>query len=179
VRRADIVIVSKCPGELSPMEQTLWKKNLNIRPYQEIFFTTLRYRELLKVFENSGSDKHFYMTGNTGVLIVTGIANPEHITEYLSGLTTIIDLVIFPDHHYFKPADVILILSKFEVLTAKEKIIVTTEKDAVRIREMKELPDKLKKSLYYLPVNIRFLDNGEKKFDQFIKSYVGKNKRIG
>jgi tetraacyldisaccharide 4'-kinase len=83
----------------------------------------------------------------------------------------------FPDHHNYTVQNIRKILERFEQLGNPRKIIVTTEKDAVRLQQL-ELPGEIKKVLYYLPVQVKFLDREGKQFDKKILDYVGENKSL-
>ena len=85
-------------------------------------------------------------------------------------------MIIFPDHYYFTVSDIQMVMNKFETLKSDNKIIVTTEKDFMRLKDMNDLPDEFKMSLYYLPVKVKFLDDGENEFNKKILNYVGENK---
>jgi tetraacyldisaccharide 4'-kinase len=83
----------------------------------------------------------------------------------------------FPDHHYFNEKDIENIKAVWISLRSQEKILITTEKDAVRIREFTNIEDSLKKAIYYIPVGVSFLKNEQHDFDNLIFNYVRKNKR--
>lgn len=176
VRRANIIIITKCPSEITPITRRIMEKEVNLFPYQDLYFTTLVYGQLLPVFPEGKPMDLFSNTREMGVLVVTGIAAPETIVDHLSSVSSEIDTAIFPDHHYFTAKDIQLIMHKFEKLASPKKIIVTTEKDTMRFRDVIELPEKLRSVLYCLPVQVRFLDRGGKHFDQKILDYVGENK---
>ncbi|NSW95576.1 MAG: tetraacyldisaccharide 4'-kinase [Bacteroidales bacterium] len=82
----------------------------------------------------------------------------------------------FPDHHEFSPKDILDIITSFNNLKTSLKYIVTTEKDAVRLAELKGFPEEIMQSAFYVPVSIEFLYDGDKKFNKLIKDYVGKDK---
>jgi len=176
LRRANMVIVTKCPGQLTPISRKIFKKDLHIRPYQELYFTRLVYGPLCPVFRNDFQLPDVASLKESGVLLVTGIASPAKISDFLAPLSGEMSAVAFPDHHYFKISDIQLIATKFAGLKMSRKIIVTTEKDAIRFRDLPDLPRDIKDNLYYLPVTIRFAENEESNFDQRIINYVRKNK---
>ena len=176
LRRANIIIVTKCPEVLTPIARKIFKKDLNIRPYQSLYFTRLVYGQLQPVFKNQPERENEIKLDETGVLLVTGIASPEKIREYLTPQVAELNPLVFPDHHYFSASDLDGILAGFKMIKFPAKIIVTTEKDAVRFRDRTDIPDEIRENLYYLPVTIRFTENEESSFDQRIINYVGKNK---
>lgn len=172
MRRANVIIYTKCPEEISPITRRIIMKEVNLRPYQSLFFTTMVYQPIRPVFPDKAIESPLL---SMNILLVTGIANPEHLHRYLGKFTDNITAIKFPDHHNFNAADVAQIGQKFESISASEKIIVTTEKDSMRLKDM-DLPEYLKKYLFYIPLKIKFLDSEGKHFDDKIVTYVRENK---
>jgi tetraacyldisaccharide 4'-kinase len=112
---------------------------------------------------------------NLSILLVTGIDNPIHLYNYLASFSEDITLLKYPDHHNFVTANINQITQKFEDLAAENKIIITTEKDSMRLKDM-DLPIVIKQNLFYIPLKIKFLDSEGKKFDDKIITYVRENK---
>jgi len=111
------------------------------------------------------------------VLLVTGIASPKQMEEDLLKYTPHVELLAFGDHHDFTQNDIKLISKQFNSLPAEKRIIITTEKDAGRLRNIAFPDDELKKNMFYLPIEIEFLQNQQESFNQNITGYVRKNKR--
>lgn len=176
MRRANIIIFTKCPAEVTPIMQRILQKDVVLRPYQSMFFTTLEYGKLNPVFKAKPLDNAFYKAKAHSVLIVTGIAYPKPVHDYLRKICLQTETLNFPDHHSYSDADIQKIMQKFESLPGKNKIIVTTEKDSMRFKDIMDLPEELKNKLYYLPVVVKFLNNEEKAFNKKILNYVGENK---
>lgn len=177
MRRANIIIFTKCPpGEVTPIMRRILQKEVGLKPYQELFFTSFDYGNIEPVFSGSKLNDDFYKSRSHGILIVTGIAFPKLIPEHLKQFASETDFVRFPDHHYYSANDIRSIMNKFEKLNAEKKIIVTTEKDAVRFAEIPDLDEQFKAALYYLPVKVKFLDEEGKMFNKKILNYVGENK---
>lgn len=173
--RADIVIITKCPTDLKPMEFRVLKRAMNLFPFQELFFTTIKYNDLTAVF---GNDKRpvSSITSDTHILLLTGIASPQQMIVDLQTTSKHITPLTFGDHHQFTLADEERINSEFEALPSP-KIIITTEKDSTRLLHTEALSDNVKQSTYALPMEIKFLLGGEKEFNKKIISYVRKNSR--
>lgn len=156
-QRADVVIVTKCPSNLSVEKQNEIKKKIKVNP-ENVFFSTIQYsteifsqKEKLKL-EELASD----------FIAVAGIAKPNYFYNYLQCSQE--NCLTFPDHHSFSERDLEKIINK-----AKGKKIITTEKDYMRLQGL--LPENL---LYYLPIEVRFLENESLFIDQletFIASY--------
>ncbi len=175
MRRATMIIYTKCPQEISPITRRIIMKDVNLRPYQNLFFTTMVYQPLSPVFPDVAISTPKLASEKFSVLLVTGIANPEHLRKYLSTFTeNIIDLK-YPDHHNFTAANIQQIEQKFAEINTENKIIVTTEKDSMRLKDM-ELSPSMKENLFYIPLKIKFLDSEGKNFDEKIVTYVRENK---
>ena len=175
--RADIVIVTKCPKGLNPMEYRVVTKAMDLYPYQRLYFTTLEYAELQPLFTNSSTSiPTFEGLRDTHVLLLTGIASPKQLVHDLSPYTEHLQQLTFADHHLFKEKDIQLVNKTFAEMPSP-KIIITTEKDATRLHNVGGLSDEVKKNIYVLPVRICFLQDQENTFNQQIRDYVRKNSR--
>lgn len=172
--RADIVIITKCPKDLNPMEFRVLTKTMNLYPYQELFFTTLDYRSLQPVF--GGKQIELASLRGYNVLLLMGIASPEQMIQDLKPFETHLVTMAFGDHHRFTPMEIGQINSRFAAMPAP-KIIVTTEKDAARLYHIEGLSDEVRQNIYALPVDIKFMLNREEEFNSKIISYVRKNSR--
>ena len=173
--RADIVIVTKCPKDLKPMEFRVITKAMNLYPYQRLFFTRLDYDTLKPLY--CGNDRKLTsLRKNEHILLLTGIASPKQMMIDLQPYTDHIHPLTFGDHHAFTSADVEKINSTFASLPAP-KIIITTEKDATRIVGLNGLSEEVRHSIFALPVKIRFMLEQEETFNENIIGYVHKNSR--
>ena len=173
--RADIVIVTKCPKDLKPMEFRVITKAMSLFPYQQLFFSTHEYG-LLRPLESQGESLALDTLPGKNVLLLTGIASPEQMRLDLQTYTADIHPLSFADHHNFKKKDIERINKTFEALPSP-KIIITTEKDASRLKGMEGLCDEVRQNLYVLPIRIRLMLNQEEAFNQSIIGYVRKNSR--
>ncbi len=174
--RASIIIFTKCPGEITPIMRRVMENGVHLKPYQEMFFTTLVYDKFLPVFSAPVLFDKSIPGKKYDILAVTGIASPLLIFKYLEGVSNRLETLQFPDHHNFTDEDIRTISSKFIAMDSANKIIVTTEKDAVRLKEMAGIDEQIKELLYYLPVKVRFLGEDGKSFNKRILGYVGENK---
>ena len=174
--RADIVIVTKCPRNLKPMEFRVITKTMNLFPYQKLYFTTLKYDNLKPVY--CGEDRSLdTITGNTNVLLLTGIASPRQMIVDLEPFTKNITPLTFADHHQFTSADIERINQTYAQMPGNDKIVITTEKDNARLFGMEGLDDDVRKHLFVLPVAVEFMLEQEEDFKENIISYVRKNSR--
>ena len=173
--RADIVIITKCPNEMKPMEFRVLTKALGLFPYQKLFFTKLKYNQLKPLY--TGEDKPLSeLTNDTHVVLLTGIASPKQMMMDLSSYTSHITPLTFADHHAFRKKDIQRINEVF-AQTPEPKIIITTEKDNARLFGMKGLSDEVRQHIYMLPIEIEFLLGQQEEFNEKIIGYVHKNSR--
>lgn len=173
-RRADFVIVTKCPADLKPMDIRVLTKAMSLYPYQELFFTTMEYGELYPLFKGNAGAIPELKCHN--VLMLTGIASPEEMENDIKIKCRSLKTITFKDHHEFTPKDIAAIDDAFARMESP-KIIVTTEKDSTRLLQT-ELSDDIKAALYVLPIQVKFmLSHDEELFNNKIISYVRKNSR--
>jgi tetraacyldisaccharide 4'-kinase len=161
VQRADIVIVTKCPSNLSLSEQNKIKKQLNLSSNQSLFFTFIEYEDV--VFSG---DKELKVADIIGLekILLAGIAKPQSFFRHLKQENDV--CLTYSDHHHFSESELQEIKIK-----ANHKIIVTTEKDYVRLQG-----SILSDQLYYLPIKSSFISEGDN-FDKIILNYVGQSTR--
>lgn len=175
-KRANIVIVTKTPRELKPIDRRIIAKDMKLFPYQSLYFTFLKYGELTSVFGTSQAIKLEELKEKEyKVLLVTGIANPVPLKEHLQKYVSQIEHLRFPDHHSYLQKDVKKIKQVFDGLSSENKIIITTEKDAVRIFDSKAFKD-ANLPICYLPIEVEFLDDDRKDFEQKITSFITNNR---
>lgn len=173
IDRADVVIVTKCPGNLTIESREQYIARLETKT-GHIFFTTFNYGNVLPVFPNHDKIKGFANAEpfpTPHLLLITGIANPVPLREYLSSVGQLAGEMVFPDHHHYRHNDILAIQKRFHAIKADQKLIVVTEKDAVRLREL-SIPDDIKRALHYIPIDVRFLYNEEPAFKQLIYQYM-------
>ena len=176
-RRADIVIVTKCPKSITPMEKRGISRSLELYPWQKLFFSTFKYGKLYNLFDPSQPQFELEQLKETrpSVLLLTGIGSPEQMEYDLSQYTTFKSLN-FSDHHTFKKKDIRQIENAFSDLSGENRLIITTEKDATRLMQCDGISDEVRKSLYVLPVEVAIM-NDEEYFNETIIGYVRKNSR--
>ena len=176
--RADIVIVTKCPKELKPMEYRVLTRAMNLYPYQQLFFTTLEYDVLRPVFPKvrHAAVPQLEDLHDVHVLLLTGIASPEQIEHDLSPYLSHLTPLTFGDHHQFKPKDIKLINDTFAAMPSP-KCIITTEKDTTRLMTAEGLSEEVQNDIFILPVRIKFMLEQEESFNNHIIDYVRKNSR--
>ena len=172
--RADIVIVTKCPKDLKPMEFRVLTKAMNLYPFQKLYFTCINYDKPIGIFNEQQLDLESLKDKN--VMLLTGIASPKQMEHDLTPMVKTLTSVSFGDHHHFKSKDINRINEIFESMP-EPRLIITTEKDAVRLRDSEGLYEIVKDNLYALPIKVSFMQDQEENFNEKIISYVRKNSR--
>jgi tetraacyldisaccharide 4'-kinase len=170
-RRADVVIVTKCPAKMQPIEQRVITKNLNLYPYQQLYFTRFEYGAAKAVFDGNV----FPDVPPKQAVALTGIADPATFIDYLQAHYQLVQHLNFPDHHFFTAQDI----TKINTVSAAypEAFLFTTEKDAQRLRVAEGLGEKVKTRLFYIPVTVSFLPSpDETKFAALLTKLVAGGK---
>ena len=157
--QAQVVVVTKCPADLDiEMKESVTTK-LNLKPNQQLYFTSLKYDSPKLLFDSNTSDQFNLIN----CLVITGIAYPKPFIKHLDSLYNLLDHIAYPDHHSFKSSD---IFKWKNILSNQENVaIITTEKDAVRLLPFeKELKGVL---VFYMSINVSFMD-GEQNFKNLV-----------
>ncbi len=164
--RAQVIVVTKCPDTLT--EEQEYKTAVKLEPTleQTIFFTKVSYADFVK---NENAKITISDLLDYSILLITGIANPKPLSEFLDAKSIEFKHIAFQDHHHFSKSDLRAIEKEFKQFSNKKKVIVTTEKDYVRIFSSLD-------NLYYLAIETTFI-NHQKDFDKLILNYVGENTR--
>jgi tetraacyldisaccharide 4'-kinase len=156
-KRADVMVVTKSPAEITPDEQrNIQQEYARIFP-RDIFFSSIGYGEPAAVFPNGKSLSNGELQ-QYDVLLVTGIANPKPFETHILQHAASVQTVTFPDHHAFSEKDIAQIAEKWDAIPSAKKILLTTEKDAVRLQQMK-IPETIAQCSYYVPIEVKFSDH--------------------
>jgi tetraacyldisaccharide 4'-kinase len=167
--RANVLIVSKCPDQLTTDEQLQLLNYLKPLSYQEVFFTNIIYQHL-QYLSGKAANEQIYR--DTTVFLLTGIANAEPLVQHIKKRTSNIIHHNYPDHHQFSLKNITKLADEFSACTAQKKLIITTEKDAQRLGEQELLLFTKQLPFLVLPIGINFLNNGRPQFDQLLINYV-------
>ena len=178
VKRADIIIVTKCPHVLLQIERKRLIDELKPLPGQEIYFSSIKYGDFIPLHAAKNPfTKEYYFERNFSILLLTGIANTATLSYYLKDKIKNIDHLKFPDHHDFSKKDLEKVRVAFNNITATNKIILTTEKDAMRLKNtdfltiLKDLP------VFYIPIEVVFDDKDKQALNSQIVNYVRTHQR--
>ena len=156
--RAQIIVVTKCPGDLSASEMNRIKEKLKPASWQDVFFSSIRYADKIIAAEN---EVQLSDIPEKDFVLVTGIANPKPLLEFLNSKNINLEHYKFPDHHNFSEKEICQLKGTSKILT--------TEKDYMRLKDKLSL-----EKIYYLPIEVEFLNTGKKEFDSKIMEYLNK-----
>ena len=173
-KRADIIIVTKTEKVLSPLIKRLIKAKLAPRPHQKLYFSYLKYGAPVSIpsFEEAKMEKQY-----STIILFAGIANSYPIKDYLRYRCRELITLDFPDHHNYTKKNILFIRKTWDEQLSRRKLMVTTEKDAMRLinspylRLLKGLP------MVYLPIAVTFHGQDGKNFNKQILNYVRKNQK--
>ncbi|AOW18814.1 tetraacyldisaccharide 4'-kinase [Polaribacter vadi] len=163
-KRANVIVVTKCPADLNQQQQETIKRKLE-KYQKEVFFTTISYGAILSSKNIISIDE----LKDYKILLVTGIANPNPLLGFLNNKKIDFKHLKFADHHNFSSTEIENIQLEFDALTSTKKIILTTEKDFVRLEKSIE-------NLFYIPIETSFLDNQQDGFDKLIMNHIQQNR---
>lgn len=172
IYRADCIIVTKCPTEIKPMEYRIVERDLNLFPHQYMFFSRIKYCEpkQMDCFFDQNKESPT-IPDHSKIILLAGIANPDPMIEYLDIKYKLECELIFEDHKYFNKKSISYIEDAYWDYKKENQdlYIITTEKDLVRINEVKEMLDEeIQKFIYYLPIETEIVFD-KYKFDKLIK----------
>lgn len=159
-KRAKMIVVTKCPRKLAHSEQKKIRRKLRLTEDQDLYFSYIDYSERIK-----GNDQSLaiHSLEDKKITLITGIANPQPLLNFLNRLNIAFEHHNFPDHHNFSKKDI----EEF----ADSSIILTTEKDFMRLRDTP-----LKNRIFYIPIKMCFVGNASV-FDQKIESFVAESRK--
>lgn len=172
--RADIIVVTKCEDDIKPIDVRIIEKNMLLTANQHLYLSKIRYGRMEALFPSLAL--HPCSLDESGVcdevLFIAGIANPQPLIDKFKSLSSSVQTFIFPDHHYFTSLEMEEMDVAFQKMTSEKRRIITTEKDAMRLKTNEFLPKKWKPFLYYLPITMTFLFEQGENFDSRILKHV-------
>lgn len=173
ISRANLVIMTKCPPNITPLDLRLANKNLDLLPYQHLFFTTFVSSPPFPLFPHLAT-----ITPRKGnpVITLTAIANPKPFISHIESNFTLVGNLAFPDHYTFKLRD----MQRLEEMLAQnpaDTIVMMTEKDAVKLLSSKKISENTRSRLFYISICQEFVDGAEMQFNRVIHQYVRENQK--
>ncbi len=172
--RADMIVVTKCPEKLKPLEYRIFKNNLKLFHYQKLFFSRFAYMTPRALFPDSAVTRPVmeYLSGNDTIVALSGIGNPKPFINYLKQFKTRLKTRSFSDHHNFTRKELENLAAYFRQLKGDNKYIITTEKDAVRLINNPDFPDELRPYIFFIPVEVKFEKRNDETFDDVLLKLI-------
>ncbi len=167
--RADAVIITKCPYDLTPTDAEKMTNTLRIPSDQPTFFSYYKYEKPYGMFQ---ADHRINIDGELDILLVTAIARTDYLMDYIADKAGYVKTLEYEDHHYYTSRDLQYIQSYYEAIPSQNKIILTTEKDAVRLFLHHEFIKTNGLPIFILPLRVDFLFDDGPRFDQYIKDFL-------
>lgn len=173
-KRADVLLVTKTPKIFSPMERRRITNYLNPFPEQKVMYAYLEYGKLRSLY---GDREPAQLAKSSSILLVTGIARPELLADHLEPQVKKMQHLAFSDHHAFDQKDVERIATAYAGLPGEDKCILTTEKDAMRLKHPKFASVLGTIPVFYLPIAACLHADDKQAFDDLILNYVRKSRK--
>ncbi len=171
IYRSQIVIITKCPQNVTPLDFRLMSKNLDLLPFQQLFFTHIKAGDPQPLFPSALNPA---LKRGQSVVVMTAIAKPEQFISTVEQSFKVHSELIFPDHYTFKMRDI----ERLEALlldAPKDAVVLLTEKDAVKLLGSQRLSENLRSRLFYIGISHKFFDGKEADFERILIEYVSKN----
>ncbi len=171
-RRADLMLITKSPVNLPDDEKKEIAKRYACFFSKNIYFTTIMYGAPCSIFQDA---EHLPVEDikTCDVLLITGIATPKILENHLRPLVVSLQTLVYPDHHPYSESDIKDIFRTWENMSSGNRLILTTEKDAVRLRKLK-IPGPMSSTMYYMPIEIDFIGEGKQDVERMIHTVVSK-----
>ena len=179
-RRADIIIITKCPIHLEDVEKQRFINEINLYPYQRIYFSYYDYGTPYSIFNTPSvlatgamlSPQFVDLDMDTELLLICAIAKADYLVEYLSSKVKSVQTMEFEDHRVFSNYDVAQFKRLFDSMSGRKKIIITTEKDATRLELHKDYLIENQMVIYAIPIEVNFHFNEKEVFNNDIKKML-------
>ena len=164
-KRADTLIITKCPDDLIDSDRETALDKVKPKPGQEIFFTKYEYGRPYHLFFRAVTHA---INEKVHVLVVCAIANSSYMMQYVENQAASVKLMEYEDHHLFTRYEIAQLKKQFDQIEAGRKIILTTEKDAVRLERHLAYLEEQNMPIFVLPVHVSFYD-AEDQFRELVK----------
>ncbi len=171
--RADIIVVTKTPKIFSPISRRRIIEDLSPSKYQQLFFSFIDYGQPLPLSEPDSGE---FPARLISILLLTGIADHSSLKEHIERLCSDVIVMNFSDHHAFTLTDIARIEARFNDIPTQKKVIITTEKDVMRLRTNEIFPLVKHLPVFYLPITIEFHGKDKDLFDQQVLGFVSRFK---
>lgn len=155
--RGNYFIVTKCSPTMSQLDQRLWRKDLQKLAFQRVYFTRVKPTDAVPLFDTDCS-----LEVGDQVIVMSGIGNPKAFVRGMRSRYKVVSSIKFPDHHVYSVGDIEKIVERLKKYP--EAVLLTTEKDAVKLRRSSRVPDIIRKRLFYMPMLMEFIDGSDHDF---------------
>jgi tetraacyldisaccharide 4'-kinase len=168
-KRADIIVVTKCTKSLTNEEKSEIISEIKSEKYQHIFFSFIEYGSLTPMNDTVFNGD---ISSVESVLLFTGVANAKPLEQYLKSKADSLHSICFGDHHQYSVRDLAKIRENFNNIASPNKIIVTTEKDAIRIESLEQKAIFSGLPIFFLPIQVDFFQSDKEIFNKLICDYA-------
>ncbi|MFK8105019.1 MAG: tetraacyldisaccharide 4'-kinase [Saprospiraceae bacterium] len=168
-RRADIIIISKCPPVLSKAEKKNFIAQVKPYPHQRMFFTYYKYQQAYRLFQ---PQERIQLSADMDLLLICAIARTDYLLDYLEEECNSVKVLAYEDHHYFSKYEVSNLKNIYDKMPFKQKIILTTEKDAMRLELHREFIQEHQLPIFVLPIEVDFHFGEGNTFDEDVKKFL-------
>ena len=168
---ADIIIVTKSPKIISKIDEQLLLDKIKPLPHQKVYFSSIEYGELQPLTAAAAA---ISIDNIHSVVTMSGIANPYLFLEYINRKYKEKQHLIFSDHHVFKKNDIENMVNSYNRAIMRSRVIITTEKDAMRLMTSDFWQFIVHLPIFTLPIEVKFHEKYRKDFDNQVKNYLGK-----
>ena len=173
-RRAHIIVVTKAPEKFHPMAFHNMRQRLKVQPYQRLYFSYIQYDTPTAVYADANQPATMELNRVAQVLLATGIAHPDELIQHVKQHCKVLSMP-FDDHHDYTVDDVIKIRERFEQMKASNRIVLVTEKDAVKLRREELRAAFAGIPVYSIPIRMVIMDNKDDSFDATLRNRVKEN----
>ncbi len=171
LHRAHYFVVTKCPEKMAPIDRRILRKVLIQVAYQKVYFTRFESFMPQPLFPDMAPEKS--LSAGRQVIALSGIGNPKPFLATLGERYDVVSEMTLDDHHVYRVKDIRLLAGLLKKYP--EAVIVTTEKDAVKLTNRSKIPEGVQGKLYYLPINITFIEDSATDFLQKLEEDVRGN----
>lgn len=173
IRRAHFIVVTKAPENINNQQMRIFTDRLNPYPFQKVYFCTIKSYQAVALYHETTPTA---LPQGAPVLAMAGIGNPESYIATLQKKYKVVDKLMFRDHYPYRMSDQKTMLQKLDE-SPSGTVIVTTQKDAVKLTNARRIDKRIQERLYYLPISVLFLDNSADSFLRNIERYVRENQK--
>lgn len=168
-KRADMVIVTKCPDSISEQKISKIKEDLSLRRNQQLYFSKYKYLNPYYIFD---SEITINLEPNNRIILISAIANVDYLLHYLDNKCEVDNIIKYEDHHYFSELELEQFKKINENLSEDNSLFLTTEKDAMRLALHKDFLVSHKIPIFVLPIEVQFFDQQGRDFAQDVKDFL-------